>query len=57
MHRHESISKRGLDSDGPTPINYGEPICILCFSNFQRGQRNDKPLTSLASPRFEMLSK
>ena len=52
----ESISKRGLDSDGPTPINYGEPICILCFSDFQRGQRNDKPLTSLASPRFEMLS-
>jgi hypothetical protein len=33
-----------------------EPICILCFSDFERGQRNDKPLTSLASPRFEMLS-
>ena len=33
-----------------------EPICILCFSDFERGQRNDKPLTSLASPRFEMHS-
>jgi hypothetical protein len=29
---------------------------MLCFSDFHRGQRNDKPLTSLASPRFEMLS-
>src|SRR5207342_2414482 len=48
--------KTGADSDGPALTKYGEPICILCFSDFHRGQRNDRPLTSLASPRFEMLS-
>ena len=48
--------KTGADSDGPALIRFGEPICILCLSDFHRGQRNDKPLTSLASPRFEMLS-
>jgi hypothetical protein len=35
--------KTGADSDGPALTKYGEPICILCFSDFQRGQRNDKP--------------
>jgi hypothetical protein len=46
----------GADSDGTAVIVWGA-ICLPCFSDFHLGQRNDKPLTSLASPQFEMLSR
>jgi hypothetical protein len=48
--------KTGADSDGPSLIKYWGAHLPSVFSDFHCGQRNDKPLTSLTSPRFERLS-
>jgi hypothetical protein len=49
--------KPGADSDLLPRSSMGSPFASSVFSDFHLGQRTDKPLTSFASPRFEMLSK
>jgi hypothetical protein len=53
--KRESISNRGLIRTVLPNQVLGSPFASV-FSDFHCGRRNDKPLTSLASPRFEMLS-
>jgi len=48
--------KPGADSDGPSLTQVWGAHLHPCFSDFHPGQRSNKPLTSLASPRFEILS-
>jgi hypothetical protein len=52
----ESISKRGLIRTVLPRSHMGSPFASSVFSDFHFRQRTDKPLTSFASPRFEILS-